>query len=488
MQGFQYYIKGQEGTIEALEKEMKDGIVISGDGIIFTRIRSILTFCLGISFLGNLFLKSSLINDLILVLMLIVIALSFIVVTGTSKVIGYVSFAVSIILLLYSHAPLNVWQQALQENLYIVVMFAMVPLLGIPIQHGGYTKALEGVFKRYVDTNSRYYLLVSFISAFVGILVNVAVVPLVYEICRASSRSSNKKLLSSAISRGFTTCTIWAPTTAAIALVVKLTGTEWPVFFPYAISFGIIAGIVGYTMTIFEERRAESEPHSNAEEPAEDFYLPKVVELSVFGMILIAGIAVISLVTGVSTIIVVAIASLIYPVIWLGIIKRLPIWLREFKGDYFNNRLPTLKNEIILFVGAGLLATSINYSHLGDYVPAILSQLVGSNVLLLTVVIIGITLLISALGVHPIVTVTIIGGTVQAATYGVTPTYLALVLATSWAMGISISPSAANVIAVSGIVGESPIQVGIRWNGLYVLIASVVFIFVLTFLRMVGLL
>lgn len=420
--------------------------------------------------------------------MIIVIVLSFTVVTGTSKLIGYGSFALSIFLFLYSNAPLSVWQQALQENLFLVVMFTMVPLLGIPIQHGGYTKALQGVFERHVNTNSRYYLLVSFISAFVGVLVSLAVVPLVYEICRASSRSSNKKLLSSAISRGFTTCTIWAPTTAAIALIVQLTGTEWPMFFPFAILCGIIAGVVGYIMTIFEEKRAESDPNSNAEEPGEDFKLSKVVELSVFGMILIAGIAIISLITGVSTIIVVSLASLIYPVIWLGIIKRLPILLREFMGDYFNNRLPTLKNEIILFVGAGLLANSINYSHLGDYVPQILSQLVGSNVLLLTVVIIGITLIFSALGVHPIVTVTIIGGTVQAATYGVTPTYLALVLAISWAMGISISPSAANVIAVSGIVGESPIQVGIRWNGLYVLVATTVLILSITFLRMVGLL
>lgn len=467
---------------------MKDGIIISSYRNIFTRIRSMLTFSLGISFLGNLFLKSSLVNDLILVLMIIVIALSFTVVTGTSKFIGYGSFALSILLLLYSHAPFSVWQQALQENLYIVVMFSMVPLLGIPIQHGGYTKALEGAFKRYVDTNNRYYLLVSFISAFVGVLVNVAVVPLVYEICRASSRSSNKKLLSSAISRGFTTCTIWAPTTAAIALTVQLTGTEWSEFFPFGILCGIIAGLVGYIMTIFEGKRADNDSNSNVEENSKDFNLSKVIELSVFGMILIAGIAAISLITGVSTIIVVSFASLIYPVIWLGIIKRLPILIKEFKGDYFNNRLPTLKNEIILFVGAGLLANSINYSHLGDYVPKILSVLVGHNVVLLTVVVIGITLILSALGVHPIVTVTIIGGTVQAATYGVTPTYLALVLAISWAMGISISPSAANVIAISGIVGESPIQVGIRWNGLYVLVATTVLILTLTFLRMVGLL
>jgi C4-dicarboxylate transporter, DcuC family len=463
-------------------------MIRSFDNNSLTSVRGLLTLSLALGYLANYFIKSNLISHFNVVLMIIVLVLSFMVVTGTSKIIGYMSFILSILIFLYSHAPLGVWKQAMLENLYIVVLFTMVPLLGIPIQHGGYTKALEGFFKRYVNMNSRFYFFVSFLSAFIGVLVNLAVVPLVYEICRASPRSSNKKLLSSAISRGFTTCAIWAPTTAAVALIIDLTGTPWPVFFPFGILFGIIAGVVGYTMTSIEGKRVGESFNFRDEEVAGDFNLPKVIELCVFGIILIAGVAIISLMTGISTIIIVSIASLIYPVIWLGLIRRLPILVREFKADYFKRKLPTLKNEIVLFVGAGLLADSINYSHLGDYVPKLLSLLVGQNILLLTVVIIAINLILSAIGVHPIITVTIIGGTVQAAAYGVTPTYIALVLSVCWAMGISISPSAANVIALSGIVEESPIKVGLRWNGLYALLVVIVFIFVLTFFRFVGLL
>jgi len=113
---------------------------------------------------------------------------------------------------------------------------------------------------------------------------------------------------------------------------------------------------------------------------------------------------------------------------------------------------------------------------------------VGSSALALTIVIIFGSLILSVLGVHPIITVTILGGTVKAAAYGVTPTYMALVLAISWAMGISVSPSAANVIAIAGLTEQSPIQVGFRWNGLYVLIVATVLIIILTLFRAVGLL
>ncbi len=108
-------------------------------GKTLTRIRSLLTFGLAVTYLGNLLIRSQALEDLILVLMIIVILLGFTAVTGSSKIIGYLSFAVSIALLLYFDAPLSVWRQALQDNLFLVVMFIMVPLMGIPIQHGGYT-------------------------------------------------------------------------------------------------------------------------------------------------------------------------------------------------------------------------------------------------------------------------------------------------------------------------------------------------------------
>jgi len=245
--------------------------------------------------------------------------------------------------------------------------------------------------------------------------------------------------------------------------------------------------LVGYFVTMYEERKIGNAFTGVVEEPIVDLDVRKAVELSVFSIILILSIAAVSLITGIHTVIVVSMACLIYPVLWLGIIGRFKVLITEFKGNYFKN-LPKLKNEIILFMGAGLFATSINFSHLGTNISKILSILVGQNALLLAIVIILFVLTLSAIGIHPIVSVTIIGGTVKAAAYGVSPTYLALVLAISWAMGISISPSSATVIAISGLTGQSPLQVGPRRNGLYAIISSVVILIMLTIFRSIGLL
>lgn len=355
------------------------------------------------------------------------------------------------------------------------------------MQHGGYGESLREVFVRYANTDSRYYALVSSMAAFVGVLISIAAVPLTYEVSRASGCNYDEKLLASALSRGFITCMIWAPTSATIALVVQLTGVDWVAFFPFAIACALIAGAVGFLMTFVRDEAAKASS-DEAEAPAGKIDAGKVVELSAFAFLLVVSVAATSQLGGLSAIVVVAMASLVFPVAWMAAIGRLPTYAREFRGDYFNNKLPQSKNQIVLFAGAGFFAQSIGYSHLGDALVGSLLHMTGQSVLLLTVAIIGITLATSAVGIHPIAVVAVVGGTMGASQWGVSPIYLALVLSISWAMGNALCPASANVVAVSDMVGQSPIKVSLRWNGPYVLVATAVLVLVLTMARMGGLL
>lgn len=451
-----------------------------------TFIRSLLTFSLAIAYLCNLFIRSAVLDHLVLAMLTAAILMSFAVVTGSSRLIGYGTFIISIVLFFLSEAPLSQWAAALKENLDMVVMFILVPLIGIPIQYGGYFSALQNVFLRYIKTSSQFYLLVSSVSAFLGVLINLATIPLVYQISKASSISSNKKLLSSAMSRGFATVSIWAPTTAAIALIMRLTGSEWTVFFPFGLACGAICWLTGYIMTHLEERKTvPAAPEAASEVSKED--VRKVIELSGFGVALVVFITLISHFAGIPTILVVSIASLVYPLVWMAMIGKLPVLFTKFYSDYFSTSLPRLKNEIVLFMGAGFFVCSITYSQLGNYVPQLLSRLVGHNVFLLTLIVIFGNLLLSGAGVHPIIPVMIIGGTVHPEAYGMSPTYLALLLSVSWSTGITISPTSATVIATAGLTGESPLQVGYRWNSVYILATALSITAFLTIVHELGL-
>ena len=247
--------------------------------------RSAATFCLGVSLIANVFFASSMLDDLNLMLMVGVIALSFAASTGSSRVIGILLFGSSIALLLHSQAPLDVWKQALRENSYLIAMFVLVPLLSIPVQHGDTRVASRGV-RPLRKHRQRYYALVSIMAAFVGVLISIAAVPLTYEVSRASGCNYDEKLLASALSRGFITCMIWAPTSATIALVVQLTGVDWVAFFPFAIACALIAGAVGFLMTFVRDEAAKASS-DEAEAPAGKIDAGKVVELSAFAFLLV---------------------------------------------------------------------------------------------------------------------------------------------------------------------------------------------------------
>jgi hypothetical protein len=88
---------------------------------------------------------------------------------------------------------------------------------------------------------------------------------------------------------------------------------------------------------------------------------------------------------------------------------------------------------------------------------------VGDSPLFLSLVIISLVVLLSALGVHPIITVTVIGSILQAEYYHVTPTFIALILTTGWALGAAVSPSSATNISVASLVDRSVLEVS-RWN------------------------
>lgn len=483
-------------------------------------VRSAITLFFGVSYLANVLLRIPALDDFNLILMVVVLVLNLLVSTGSSRTIGVVLVVASVALLAYLQAPLEVWKGALRQNADLVVMFIMIPLIGIPVQHGGYSASLRAVFTRYASTEGRFYSLVSGMAAVVGSLISIAAVPLTYEMSRESPQGANKRLIGTALTRGFVTCMIWAPTSATIALVVSLTGIDWLGFFPCAIAAAVIAEAVGILMVVIGRKasrdgvdeackRAPKDARTDGlgalddagglEGPggacasgdaalgsSEHVSMSKVAELGVFALLLIGFIAAVSQLNGLSVIVVVAMASLIWPFVWMLVIGRLPAYVREFKGEYFKKKLPNAKNQIVLFVGAGMLAQSVGYSDIGTAIAQQLLLTTGQSVLLLTIGIMVVALATSAVGVHPIVVVAVIGGAINPVECGMSPMYLALVLSTSWALGNVICPASANVIAVSDMVGCSPLEVSLKWSGAYVAITATVLVGFVTLMRAVG--
>ena len=437
------------------------------------KVRANATFTIAISFLINLFLKSSYLENLINIFLILIYILSLLMVKESARVVGYLLLIVSAGLLLISNAPAQEWVEALTRNLYILVMFTLVPLLSIPIRHGDYIKALEDIFKRYAYKDSKFYLLISSLSFFIGSMVNIAAVALTYQLSQASEKKSDKKLVATSISRGFTASLIWAPSYVSTALALELTRAKWTSLFPFGLGLGIITVVFGWLIIRLKEYGREEKVPKLAID--EKINWKKVIELCLFSSVLIVTIVLISHFTNLSTVIAVALISLIFPLVWSAIIGHTQSLVREFKGNYYQITLPKLKNETVLFIGAGMLSNSIMYSHLAGLIPRILTDLGVNSLPLLSIFIVFTALFLAILGVHPIILVTLIGSTIQPSMYNISPTLLALLLTSSWALAAAISPSSASNITIANLVDCSVLK-GLQWNIRYILILSIILI------------
>ncbi|EKN71319.1 hypothetical protein BABA_02267 [Neobacillus bataviensis LMG 21833] len=87
--------------------------------------------------------------------------------------------------------------------------------------------------------------------------------------------------------------------------------------------------------------------------------------------------------------------------------------------------------------------------------------------LLFIIMIVGIVLVFTFIGVHQIVVVTALVTQMDAGMIGTRPEVLALLLIMSWSMSAVISPVNPINLLVSGLLEKSGISVGLRWNGVF---------------------
>ena len=469
-------------------------------------VRSVLTFCFGIGYIANVFLAQSLLALINTITLILAVILSFIATKGSTRMIAAVLFIVGAFLLFYTQAPLDVWEKALLENGYLLAMFIMVPLISLPVRYGGYNESLEALFDRFGNSKSRFYGLVSVMTAFLGVLVSIASVPLTCEVARSSHFAANARILATALSRGFITCLFWAPTTATIALSLQLTGANWLSVLPFGLLFAIIAGFIGWTMTTIREnliaRRSQlntslsknkNDTHIDANLNSSSLHPPKyevtshqphsgvfdrkkIIELVLFSVLYIVAVMLVGQCLRISIIVAVALMSILIPIIWMVAIKRVTLFKQKVKDEYVAVKLPNVKGQMILFTAAGVLASGISYSGVGEMAVTTLLQITNGGALEATILVMILALVCSAFGVHPLVYTTVIGGSLTAAQLGVSPVYMALLLAMGWALGNAVCPTSANSIAVSQLVERSPFKLALNWNVSYVLVSTVILV------------
>jgi hypothetical protein len=285
-----------------------------------------------------------------------------------------------------------------------------------------------------------------------------------------------------AIQRAFVSTLPWSPLSFAVAIsTTVIPDTRWAqVLVPGLITSGIVAGIGWGLDTVFKPHLTVTPVRA---EPVGTWgtMLPLVVLLSA----LVIGVVILSALTDVRIVGLVAVLVPIIALVWMIIQHWSEAPLRQVisrSKTYVLQELPSYRGELILLMMAGYIGT------VGSQVlvPVMANAGLDLSVLppwLLLVSFVWIIPLAGQLGMNPILAVTLIAPLIpNAASLGVEPTALVVALTAGWAMSGASSPFTATTLLIGSFAGISARRVGLVWNGVYTVICcSVLSLWVLLY-------
>ncbi len=287
---------------------------------------------------------------------------------------------------------------------------------------------------------------------------------------------ARKRRMVNACMRGFSSIAFWTPFGIALNLMIlTIPGLEWANLAPYGIALAGVLFLLGWLLDTVEWWRP---PSARGRAPALTGDLPGWAHWAVVivaGHVLVLGGAVVVLdrATEYSFQTVLITIVPVYALLWSGL--RTGIGSIPDMSCRFVAQAPRFATEMSVIASAGFIGLValevVPVEWIADHLGWIATRPVLTVVLLIMTV-----FLTGLLGVHPMISVVLLAEVVnRIGVDGLSPLALGLALAGGWSSIICMGPAITAVVYASSIVGERPVTIGLRWNGMFGL-ASIVLI------------
>lgn len=435
----------------------------------FISILTILAEILGVETLANIAIAFT----------ILYLAIEFRHIKQLAKLIGGILFLIGVVFAVIDDNLGHLLYTGVRKTLPFLLLFASVTWLQAP---SNYSPALLSV-RQYVvqQPPGRRFFFLSFASHLLGAAFNLASFSLLSPMIRNVSDTLLQSRLVRAISFGFGTATCWSPFFVGTMIVLSLTdGADWVDVAPYGFAMAIGLLLLGWALDRLYFKRGKPEIPSSA--PAPIFDASKFVRTLLVLISLFACVIAVSELFSWTISISLAVVAPLFSVIWLYTITRtqgskLPAILYNdiFKG------FRSLRGETFLFTSANIFGAC--FSDFIQQTPLDVHALLDglSPHLILSLIMVAF-LLISAIGLHPVIFVIVLSSILTPENTGIPPIVFALALITMWGQGTNVSPLSATVIFLSSVTGKSNFKIAWDWHSGFSLYATVILMVILNLL------
>lgn len=422
------------------------------------RVKSLVFVVLLAVYIMNVWHPAQITGQLVNYLTVIVVSISIPFIGRGSRLVCLALFIAGAYLLYVSGAGVSYWVEAMGKNTSLLMLMISVPLMGLPLNYGGYIGTLDSLARKYMAKKYQMYWVPALFSYVLGVFMNLGAVTLTHQITARGRVARCPGMLARSISRGFGCALFWSPNMIATALVLGYLKVPWENYVYIGIVFSLVSLIAGYAAEIFARREDAGEPDAASRDTAPEIEKNKIIQLAVAGAAFLSLVIYIEIGTDAQVISVIPVIALVFPVAWLILMGKRGA-IGEGYGDYFRNRINRYDGEVVLFAVAGFFSTALAQSGWAARISGYLMHFSGRSMASVALTIMLAVILTSIIGIHPMVLVSAFATSLDAAAMGINPVNLALALIAGWSLGATVSPMSGTTLVVGSLTRKTPMEV-----------------------------
>jgi MFS family permease len=428
-------------------------------------------------FLTQYFLHSYALQFILAIFAIIAFGVSISLARTVPRIFSILMFAAAILFTYLKGQSVEASAQAITSNLPLLTLLVLVPLLSIPFKMGGYFDSILLYLKRFQDNPRKMFMGISTVLFFLGPILNLGSIRIVHELIK--DLRLNSTLLSKAYLVGFSATILWSPYYAAVGIVLLYLHVSIGQYMLYGFGLAVLLLVVGNLLFGFWARRIPKIADQHHEQISPDHRKKiKALGILIFTLMLITVIA--ESITHWSMLVLVSLLALSFPIVWTFFSKQ---WeaLKHYLVDYRDKAVPIMNNEITMYISAGFFGQSLKGTSFGHGINEFMVYLSQISFLLFAVFILLIMVCVTFVGIHQVVVVTVLATQMDPVMLGTSKEILAILFMLAWSASSVLSPVNPINLLVSSLIKKSSIEVGVRDNGLYLLIVCTLGIAILTY-------
>ncbi|MCL1484804.1 MAG: hypothetical protein MH208_11000 [Marinobacter sp.] len=277
-----------------------------------------------------------------------------------------------------------------------------------------------------------------------------------------------------AIQRGFASTLCWSPLGFSMIISVSVVpGASWSAAALPGLVSALMMLVIGWGLDALYKPQVKS----NTRPLETERWVTQLSPLLVLLGLVLVGVALLHIVTGVEVIGAVMSLIPVIAILWIamqqppvGLTRSVNVWQRA--RLFVTRELPSYRGEIVLLFMAGFIGS------LGAFLLVPLVQAQGLDLTtippwIIVAAMVWIIPVTGQLGMNPILAVSLLVPILPSPEImGIPPTAMVVAITAGWALSGATSPFTASVMLAASLGGVSPLRAGLGWNGVYVLAAG----------------